>query len=72
MNAMESLKEFKFIEFANSSFTVTVTLETTPAVNVESNVAEENMGDGVFELEALIVFVTLRSVLGPYIEDEET
>jgi hypothetical protein len=72
MKAMESLKEFKFIEFANSSFTVTTTLETTPAVNVESNVAEENMGDGMFELEALIVFVALRSVLGPYIDDEET
>ena len=70
INAIGSKKEFKSIVFANSSFTESVTLETTPAVNVEIDVTDEKMGDGIFELEALIVCVTLRSALGPYTDDE--
>jgi hypothetical protein len=64
------LKKFMAIVFANSSFTESVTLETTPAVNVEIDATVEKIGDGMFELEALIVLATLRSVLGPYTDDE--
>ncbi len=71
MNATGSLKEFKVTVFANSSLTESVTLEITPAVNTEIDVAEENIGDGMFVLDALNVFVMLKSVLGPYTKDED-
>lgn len=72
INATGSLKEFKLIAFANSSFTESVAIETEPAVNVEIEDMVENKGDGIFELEAVIILGALRSVLGPYTEDDDS
>jgi hypothetical protein len=42
-----------------------VALETKPAVNVDNDETDAKRGDGEFELEADIVEVEERSILGP-------
>ena len=70
INATGSLKWFKLILFPNSSFTSSTTFETIPAVNVETDAAVENLGEGILELEAIIILVATKSFLGPNIEED--
>ena len=70
INATGSLNWFKLIILSNSSFTASTAVETTPAVNVETDATVENLDDGILELVAVITLFVTRSILGPKIEED--